>query len=60
MKERELGSTVGQLDDLWAALNKVRSTSKTVTVSKADLTAILIDHTRMAAALFGKKHLRRP
>lgn len=35
-------------------LTKVRSTSRTVTVDKAALTAILLDHSKMAQELFGK------
>lgn len=54
MKERELNSTVADLDALWDRLDKVRAASKTVTVDKAALTAILLDHSKMAQELFGK------
>ncbi len=60
MKERELSSTVGDIETLWAALDKVRSTSKSVTVPKALLSAVLLDHTRMSAALFSQRHRRNP
>jgi hypothetical protein len=59
MKERDLSSKVSDLDALWSALDKVRSTSKTVTVPKDALTAILLDHSKMAAELF-KHTYRRP
>ena len=55
MKQSNLSSTVPQLDALWLSLDKVRSTSRTVTVDKAALTAILLDHSKMAQELFGKE-----
>lgn len=43
--------TDGQFHALHEALAKVRSTSKTVTVSKEALTNLLIDHSKIYAAL---------
>jgi hypothetical protein len=59
LKECDLASTVNDLDTLWATLDKVRSTSKAVTVDKRALTAVLLDHSRMARELFGKDVLPR-
>lgn len=50
--------TDDQFHELHAALAKVRSTSKTVTVSKEGLTNLLIDHSKMYAALEAKGGLK--
>ena len=47
----KLKMTQEQFDAMHAALDKVRSTSKTVTVDKASLAAILRDYVEMLAAL---------
>jgi len=47
----QLHSTLAQFEDTYARLDKVRSTSKTVTVDKESLTAILMDHTQLIGAL---------
>jgi len=54
LTEKDLKSTTRDLDVLWVAVDKVRSTSKSVTVDKASLTAILLDHSKLAQELFGK------
>lgn len=59
LKEKHLDTTTDTLDALWRAQDKVRSTSRTVTVDKAALTAVLLDHSRMAQELFGTPY-RRP
>jgi hypothetical protein len=58
MKERELSTTIDTLDDLWIALDKLRSTSKSVTVKREALAALLIDHSKMASELFSAKYKR--
>lgn len=47
----KLATTKAQFDKLHAELHKVRSTSRTVTVDKAALAALLKDHSAMAGAL---------
>jgi hypothetical protein len=54
LKEKDLASTTSDLDALWRSVDKARSTSKTVTVDKAQLTAILLDHSKLAQEIWGK------
>lgn len=58
MKEEDLSTSLTALDKLWDRVDRVRSTSTTVTVSKEALTGVLLDHTRMAAELFHQKYRR--
>ncbi|MFN4278284.1 MAG: hypothetical protein ACK4FJ_18480 [Ferrovibrio sp.] len=47
MRKLQLEASNEQVHDLFAALDKVRSTSRTVTVGKAALSALLRDHTKL-------------
>lgn len=47
MTRLKLETTQDQFHRLHEALDKVRSTSKTVTVDKDALTALLLDHQRL-------------
>ncbi len=46
-------TTTEEFEGLHNALDKVRSTSKTITVSKAALTHLLMDHSNMTHKLDG-------
>lgn len=54
LKERDLATTTDDLDALWRAVDKVRSTSRSVTLDKAAIIKILVDHSRLCQELYGK------
>ena len=47
MKQDDLKTSLQQFEEIWAKVDKTRSTSKTVTVSKQGLMNLLMDHAKM-------------
>lgn len=52
MKEKDLRTTLDELHKVAEELDKVRSSSTTVRVSRDALAHLLVDHTAMAHELF--------
>lgn len=52
MRERDLSTTESELHQLSVELDKVRSTSTSVRVSRDALAHLIVDHSRMARELF--------
>ncbi len=52
MKEKDLRTTLDELHQLAADLDKVRSNSTTVRVSRDALAHLIVDHSAMANELF--------